>query len=174
MRMLTSYWPTRSLASDFFGEMDRVFDEVLKAPVAAYDERSFQPACEITESEEHYAMSVDLPGMRKEDIKVEMNGDVLTISGERKKETTSRQERVQRYEKAYGFFKRSFTLPTSIAADRIEAHYENGVLELCLPKTQLAKPRQINVQSGSGGLFNRFLGSKKVSADQKDDEAKVS
>lgn len=157
MRMLTPYFTTRSLASDFFDEMDRFFEGTPAnfSPRNFYDERTFHPACEVSESEDHYMMSVDLPGMKKEDIKIELNNNVLTISGERKREATP--------ERSYGFFKRGFTLSNSIESGRVEARYENGVLELYLPKTQAAKSRQIEIQSGKTGIFDKLLGSKKTS-----------
>lgn len=136
----------------------------------AYDERAFNPACEVVEAEEHYMMSVDLPGMRKEDIQINVTDNILTISGERKREFASdKKDRVQRFEKSYGFFKRSFTLPATIDAEKVEARYEDGVLEVYLPKTQLAKPRQIEVQSGkAGGIFEKLLGTKKSTSESKD------
>lgn len=170
MRMLTPNWAPRGLTSDLFDEMDRFFGDWnrLSPASVSYDERSFAPACEILEADDHYWMSVDLPGLRKEDIKIEMSDNTLSVSGERKREHTEKTQKVQRYEKSYGFFKRSFALPTSIQTDQVEARYENGVLELYLPKVQAAKPRQIEIQSGKGGIFGKLLGSKKNSSDLKD------
>jgi HSP20 family protein len=170
MRMLTPYWTNRSLASDLFDEMDRFFDDwAFRSPATrVYDERTFDPACEVSEAEDHFLMSVDLPGMKKEDIKIELTGDVLSISGERKRESHDSNRKVQRYERSYGFFKRSFTLPSSVEADKVEARYEDGVLELYLPKSQAAKSRQIEIQSGKGGIFGKLLGSKKSSQEIKD------
>ncbi|UOF00114.1 Hsp20/alpha crystallin family protein [Bdellovibrio reynosensis] len=141
MRTLATYWPTRTLSSNLLGEMDRLFTQ----PV--YDERSFSPVCEISEAEEHYLLSVDLPGMKKSDIKIELVDKLLTISGERKREVSEKKETVQRYEKSYGFFKRSFTIPSSVDAEKVEARYEDGVLELFIPKAASAKPRQIEIQT---------------------------
>lgn len=167
MRMLTPYLSNRGLASDLFDEMDRFFDDWGRmTPARAYDERSFAPACGVSESDEHYSMSVDLPGMRKEDIKIEMFNNMLTISGERRRESSEKDKKVQRYEKSYGFFKRSFTVPSSIEADKVEARYEDGVLELYLPKAQAAKPRHIEIQSGKSGIFDKLLGSKKNNQEQ--------
>ncbi|MGZ3774069.1 MAG: Hsp20/alpha crystallin family protein [Pseudobdellovibrionaceae bacterium] len=170
MKMITPYWTTHSFASDLIGEMDRFFGDGNRATPAegVYDERTFNPACEISELDGHYLMSVDLPGMRKENIKIEMSDNILTISGERKRESTEKNEKVQRYEKSYGFFKRSFTLPNSIEPENVEARYEDGVLELYLPKTQAAKPRYIEVQSGKSGFFDKFLSSKKSNQELKD------
>lgn len=168
MRILTPYFANRSLASDLFDEMDRFFDDWGPMPTKqVYDERNFNPACEVAETDEHYLMSVDLPGMKKEDIKIEMSDNVLTVSGERKRDSSGKTQRFQRYERSYGFFKRSFSLPSSIEADKVEARYEDGVLELYLPKTQAAKPRHIEIQSGKGGIFDKLLGSRKNSQELK-------
>lgn len=160
MRVITPYWTNRGLASDLLGEMDRFFEDWKSVDVQSriYDERTFNPACELVESSEHYLMSLDLPGLKKEDIKIELAEGLLTVSGERKRNTSSAEVKTQRHEKSYGFFKRSFNLPISIEADKVEASYESGVLELYLPKVQSAKPRQIQIQSEKGGFFNRLLG----------------
>jgi HSP20 family protein len=145
-----SNWSPTAFASELFEEVDRMFGDIGRTN-AAYDERSFDPVCEISENDQHYLMSVDLPGMKKSDIKIEMNDKVLTVSGERKREVTG---------KSYGFFKRSFHLPTTVDAEKIEARYEDGVLELYLPKVEAAKPRQIEIQAGKGGFFNKLLSPK--------------
>jgi HSP20 family protein len=102
MKMISPYWATRNISSDLFDEMDRAFDTFNNVFASrVYDERAFDPACEISETEDHYLMSVDLPGLKKEDIKIEMVGDNLVVSGERKREVNSNQKhRVQRYEKS--------------------------------------------------------------------------
>ncbi len=164
MRTITSNFATRSLASDLFEEMDRFWVDWNRVIPAAkvYDERDFDPACEVSESDEHYFMSVDLPGMKKEEIKIEVTDKTLTISGQRKRQSSDKSQKVQCYEKSYGFFKRSFALPATIESDKVEARYEDGVLELYLPKTQIARPRHIEIQSSHEGFFGRFLGSKKI------------
>lgn len=166
MRTITPYFMNRSLASELFDDMDRFFEDWNRftPTVQAYNDRAFNPACDISETDEHYLMSVDLPGMKKEDIKIEISGDTLTVSGERKFESAeNKKQKIQRYEKSYGFFKRSVTLSQAVEAEKIEARYENGVLELYLPKTQAAKPRHIEIQSGKTGIFDKLLGSNKKS-----------
>ncbi len=158
MRTVTPFWTTSRLTTDLFDDMDQVL-QTWANHRPAYDERAFNPPCEISETSDHYLMSVDLPGMKIEDIKIEVVDQVLTVSGERKREVS--ESKMQRYEKSYGFFKRSFTLPTSIQGDQVEARYENGVLELYLPKTQAAKPRKIEIQTGKSGIFDKLLESKR-------------
>ncbi|MCC2679440.1 MAG: hypothetical protein K0R29_2016 [Pseudobdellovibrio sp.] len=164
MRSLMPYWTSRNLVSDLFDEMDDYVSSVNRDWPSArtYDEQSFGPSCEISEADDHYSLSMDLPGMRQEDIKIEVHNNNLVISGERKREkSTDKNEKVQRYERSYGSFKRSFTLPTTVQDDKIEARYENGVLDLYLPKVAASKPRQIEVKTGKTGFFNRLTGSEK-------------
>lgn len=168
MRVITPYWTSRSLASDLWNEIGGELEQWMKQPVG-YSETRFDPATEFMEADDHYMMSVDLPGMKKDDIKIEVNDQVLTLSGERKREMESdKKYRFQRYEKAYGFFKHSFTIPTSIQIDQIEARYENGVLELYLPKKVTAQPRKVEIRTGQEGFFGKFLGGKKSSTSAKE------
>jgi HSP20 family protein len=167
MRTLTPFFTSRNLTSDLFREMDRMFDHLATPGLPVYDEREFSPASELTEEENHYLLSIDIPGMKKEDIKIEVADGTLVISGERKHERRENSNQVHRFEKAYGSFKRSFVLPNTINADKVEARYEDGVLELYLPKTEVAQARKIEIQSGKeGGIFDKLLGSKKDSAKQ--------
>lgn len=145
MRMLTP-WTSKNLTSDFFEDMNKFFDD-MATTTTSYDDRSFHPQCEMTETDDQYQMSVDLPGLKKEDIKIELSENILTVSGERRREVRSdKKEKIQRYEKSYGFFKRSFALPTVVEREKISAHFENGVLELEIPKAATAKPRLIEVK----------------------------
>ncbi|WP_413290436.1 Hsp20/alpha crystallin family protein [Bdellovibrio sp. HCB337] len=146
MRLLTSNWPTQS---DLFSEMDRLFGNFVSTPSnSSYDDRDFSPAAEVSESEEKFLMSIDLPGIKKEDIKIEIDQNVLKISGERKREAEAKENtKVHFYEKRYGVFKKSFTLPRSVDGAKIEARFENGVLEIQIPKTEVSKPRQIEILS---------------------------
>jgi HSP20 family protein len=118
----------------------------------------FNPACEIDEQDDHVLISVDLPCISKDEVKVEVVDNRLVISGERKHEKESKA----RSEKFYGRFERSFALPTAIDVDKIEARYENGVLELAVPKAESAKPRTIQIQSGKEGFLGRFLNKGKT------------
>lgn len=146
MRLVTPYWPTRRTApADIFAEMERMFDDLGQKPATKAAE-AFAPACEIWEDENHYFMSVDLPGVNKEEIKVEVNENNLTISGERKLEKKVGDERNAKYiERKYGAFSRIFTLPSTADCDKIEAHHENGVLNLSVPKTTVARTRKIEI-----------------------------
>lgn len=148
MRLLTPYWPQRRAANtDILNEMERMFDGFGRGTFDTKEAKSFLPACEISESESQYLMSVDLPGVKKDEIKIEVADNTLTISGERKAEKKEGDERNAQYiEKIYGKFTRTFTLPNTADADKIEATYEDGVLNLAIPKATTARTRKIEVQ----------------------------
>ena len=155
MRMLYPLNLSSHLMEDsIFSDFDRVVNAMVTPKVAKTV--GFRPACDIDESEDHYMLSFDMPGVKKEDLKIEVEGNNLIISGER--QSTSATYHSEKY---YGKFERSFTLPTSINAEKIEAHYEDGVLNIALPKAEHAKPRSIQIQTSGQGLFGKLLGSKK-------------
>lgn len=163
MRLITPTWTNQNFAnSDLFDQMERFFEDLPSVGTGRfYDERNFTPATDISENDDSYTISFDIPGMKKEDIKIEIDSNILMISGERKRENkTDKKDKIQRFEKTYGFFKRSFSLPQGIDPNGIQANYENGVLELALPKTAEAKPRRIEIQSGKNGFMSKLLGTK--------------
>lgn len=158
MRILTPYWTHAPVTSNFFDEVDRVFADIAKGTSVARTTRSFNLVGEIAEDKEHYLMSFDLPGLKKEDIKIEMKENILTLSGERKPEERAEGlKNVHVFERAYGAFKKSFSLPTTVNAEKIEAQYENGVLKLYLPKTPVAQSKTIEINSEKGNFFGKSL-----------------
>lgn len=168
MRMLSplsTNWSRRALTpslmvGDVFEDFDRIVDSLMTPTYA--NTVGFLPTCDINETKEHYLVSFDMPGVKKEDIKIEVKENTLYISGERQKEIKEANgEATLRHERAYGKFERTFELPSTINAEKIEAHYDNGVLNIALPKAEAAKGRTVQIQSGDGGFFNKLLGSKK-------------
>jgi HSP20 family protein len=172
MRIITPFLTTRTLGSDMWSDMDLLFDEFSHfSALPSYDERQFDQqfgtATEFVEENEHYMLSVDMPGLKKDDIKIEVQENTLNISGERKRETLPNKN-VQRAEKFYGQFKRSYTLPNIINADQIEAHYQDGVLQILMPKAPAAQAKKIEIQTGKSGFFDKLLNVKKSSQEQKE------
>ena len=104
------------------------------------------PPADIFEEDNAIRIMAEVPGVRPEDVKLTVENNVLTIQGSKQQVAEERAERVHRYERTYGAFERSFTLPTTVDANSIKASYENGVLTVTLPKVERAKPRQIEVQ----------------------------
>jgi HSP20 family protein len=128
-------------------EINRMFDGLFRTSWQG-DELSgaWAPAVDIAEKADSYAVNVELPGVAKEDVKITMHDNVLTIRGEKKQEQESREANYQRVERTYGSFSRSFTLPTGVKAGDVEATYKDGILNILLPKAEEAKPKQIEVK----------------------------
>lgn len=103
------------------------------------------PPVDVAEEGDNLILKAELPGMKEEDIEIEFENGVLTLKGERSFETDKSERNYHRIERSYGKFVRSFNLPRSVDADAIEANYENGVLEITIPKREEAKPRQIRI-----------------------------
>lgn len=104
------------------------------------------PPVDVLEEKDVVRIAAELPGVKAGDVKISMENNVLTIRGEKRQTAEEKTERVHRYERCYGVFERSFTVPTTIDADGIKAAYEDGVLTVTLPKVERAKPRQISVE----------------------------
>jgi HSP20 family protein len=103
------------------------------------------PAVDVWETEEELVLSFDLPGIEEEKISVEVDDSVLTVSGEREKTDEYSGERFYRFERRYGTFQRSVTLPAGADESKIKAAYTNGVLEVRVPKPEEAKPKRIQI-----------------------------
>ena len=123
----------------FFPLASRFFEESLM-------EGEWQPAVDISEDKNNFYINAEIPGMKKEDIKIEIQGDQLVISGERKLEKEEKKENYHRIERYYGNFCRSFVLPDTVAKDKISATYKDGILQIKLPKTEKAKPKAIEIK----------------------------
>lgn len=119
-------------------EVEKIFDAFSKS-------NGWSPATEIIDEEKAFILSMDIPGIRKEDLDIEVKENKLYVSGERKQQERDEKSGVMRSEKRYGKFSRAFTLPQNVNADLIEARFENGVLEIALPKEEKAQPRKITI-----------------------------
>lgn len=137
---------TRNLV-DFRDEMDRLLDTFLTTrPVATPN--AWVPAVDVEETSDGFVFRADLPGVESKDVKVSLTADVLTIRGERKRETKSTEGDVHRTERVFGSFERSFTLPSPVRGDQVKATVRDGVLEVRVPKAEEARVREIEVQVG--------------------------
>jgi HSP20 family protein len=106
----------------------------------------WSPLVDITEDEKEYLVKAELPEMKKEEIKINVQDDVLSISGERRYEKEEKGKKYHRVERAYGSFMRSFTLPEDADGSKVSAEYKDGVLNVRLPKSEKAKPKAIEVK----------------------------
>jgi HSP20 family protein len=128
----------------------RLFDQPFEAllhtePPAAMP---WRPLADVSEAKEGFTVKVELPGMKQEDIAVSVEENVLSVKGERKRETETNEEGYSRIERVHGSFERQFTFPTTVDMDRIHATYRDGVLEIRLPKKEEAKPKTVKIQTG--------------------------
>jgi HSP20 family protein len=144
--------PWRSLLGDwpFAGRLARPWDELLQAnPWAGRPGAGgLVPAMDVSENDEHYAISVELPGARKEDVHVELHEGVLTVRGEKTSEREEKKERSRYVERCYGSFSRSLRLPPDANPERLDASFKDGVLSITIPKTEEPKPRTIAIKAG--------------------------
>lgn len=138
--------PFRDLG-DLSEEVNRVFGRSFLPSrwVARGHGGEWLPEVDITEEKDHILVRADLPGMKQEEISVEVDDGMLTIKGERTRESESKEGKTYRIERSSGSFLRSFTLPAGVDASKVNAAYKNGVLEVTLPKREEAKTKQIKV-----------------------------
>jgi len=130
-------------------EMDRMFDNFFRGGEFEEAEHAltrWSPDVDIAETDDAFVVKAELPGITKDDVKITLRDNVLTIKGEKKQEKEMKKENYHRVERCYGAFQRSFTLPATVKADKIEATYKDGVLTLTLPKVEEAKPKEIEVK----------------------------
>ena len=121
--------------------MGRAFPETEEASTA-----SWVPMVDIFEEPEVLRITAEIPGVKPEDVKISVEGNLVTIEGTKAQVAEEKTERVHRYERTYGSFVRSFTLPATVDAEQIKAKYEMGVLTLSLPKVEKARARQVKVE----------------------------
>lgn len=127
--------------------MERLFEEFFPT-VRREEEREYlwAPAVDVYENDKAYIVEVDLPGLKKEDVKVTLQNNVLTIQGERRLTREGKGVDYHRQERFYGKFLRSFTLPETVDADKVSAEFKDGVLRLTLPKREPSAGRVIEVK----------------------------
>ena len=130
------------------GEMNRLFDDFFGVPRKAEDQDRLRwtPRVNIEEINDHFEITAELPGLGREDVKIEIKDRVLTLTGEKKAENEKRDRNVYLFERAYGNFCRTFTLPDNVDAEKIGAEFKNGLLRIDIPKTEEAKPKEIEVK----------------------------
>lgn len=106
---------------------------------------SWLPPCDVFEDKNSVKIVAEIPGVDAEDVKISLENNLLTLRGEKQQQAESQAERVHRYERSYGVFERTFSLPTSVDPEKIDAQYAKGVLTITIPKAERARPREIPV-----------------------------
>lgn len=144
--MTITRWSPTSELMRMHDQLNRLFDESAERGTDLHY-GSWSPAVDLREEDYQYVLHADMPGMKKDDIDIHVENNVLTITGERRFESEAKKDNYHRIERAYGKFVRSFTLPARVVADAISAGYRDGVLEVAIPKAEESKPKKIAIKS---------------------------
>jgi len=148
VQSLTRWDPFAEMA-DLRREMDHIFGEFFgRTPSSmAATEAMWSPLVDIHETKDSFLLMAELPGVKQEDVEVSVEGDTLTLKGERKRETEVKEDQYHRIERSYGRFERSILLPSVVDPNRVKATYRDGVLEVQLPKKEEAKPKAVKIEA---------------------------
>jgi len=136
------FWGLEGLRHD----MDRLFDSFLGRMPSEEYATMWIPAVDVEETKDSLVVRAEIPGMKKEDIKIQTVGEGLVISGERRHEAEEKDRHFHRVERTYGKFQRAFALPVEVEPDKAKASYKDGVLEITFPKSEKAKAEEIEVK----------------------------
>jgi len=149
MTLITRWDPFREFVT-LQDRMNRLFRESHgpEGRDEALATSTFSPAVDVYEDEHNVTLKIEVPGIDEKDIDVRIENNTLTVHGERKFEKEEKEENYRRVERQYGSFTRTFTLPTTVDAEKVQADYDKGVLKIQLPKKAEAKPKQIKVNVG--------------------------
>ena len=139
--------PTRDL-STIREDMNRLFDSFfseLPERRRGLLEGEWVPSVDVAETDDEIVITVELPGVKQDDVDITVTDDILILKGKKEEEKEIKKENYHRVERSYGSFQRSISLPTGVQADKAKATYNNGVLNVTVPKTEEAKPKQIKI-----------------------------
>jgi HSP20 family protein len=150
---LIRWEPVREL-NTIQNEMNRLFNTFFESPSSQggspAQSRRWLPAMDLVERGDEFVLRADLPGVPENEVNIELEDNVLTISGERKSEHEERTDGYYRLERASGSFSRSLTLPDGVDPEKVQASFDNGVLEVRIPKPEQRKPRKVTISAGGG------------------------
>lgn len=151
---LVGWDPTRELDS-LQGEMNRLFSTFFDTPEGGANgngtARRWIPPMDLVETQDHFVLKADLPGMGEQDVNIELDNNVLEIAGERRTEHEEQHEGFYRLERATGAFSRALTLPDGIDPEAVAAAFDNGVLTVRIPKPEQSKPRRVKIGVAGAG-----------------------
>jgi HSP20 family protein len=151
---ITRWDPFRDVAT-LQNRLNSLFQEYNRGEGDAVSTAAFVPPVDIYEDEHKIVLKLEVPGMKQEDLDIQLENDTLTVRGERKFEKEEKEENFHRIERRYGSFYRSFTIPNTVNTEDVKADYDAGVLQIQLAKKVEAKPKQIKVQVGSAAAASK-------------------
>jgi HSP20 family protein len=148
MSNLTRWEPMREMVT-LRDAMDRLFDDAFTRPWGLADGRRglSMPAVDMFQTEDDVVVKLAVPGMKPEDVQISVTGDTLSIKGEVKEETDTKEKAYHMREQRWGAFERTLTLPTAVRSEKAQAEFENGILTVTLPKAEEVKPKTITVKA---------------------------
>ncbi len=156
-------WEPAAELGTIQNEMNRLFNTFFDQPAQTGRgngaTRRWLPPMDVVETADHYVLRADLPGLSDEDVNVQLEDNVLTISGERKAEHVDQQEGYYRLERAFGSFSRSLTLPDGVDSDNVQAGFDRGVLEIRVPKPEQKKPKTVQITLGANPDIKKTIES---------------
>lgn len=143
---LVRWTPFRDLM-DIQNEVNRLFNTYATGSSQSRESGQviWQPLVDIAETEDEITVTAEIPGMNKEDVKISIQDNVLSLKGEKKRETEEKAANLHRVERLYGSFERAFSLPSTVQTDKVMAEYKDGLLTIRLPKAEDAKPKEIDI-----------------------------
>ena len=144
IRRTSNLWDPFDLVTDLQGEVNRLFNRNLIRKNGW--EHAFEPEVDVIEEKDHFLVRADIPGIKREELDIKVEGQLLTIRGERKQEKETKEKNYFASERFYGAFTRMIELPVGVKADQVKATYKDGVLEIDLPKAEGAKAKQITIE----------------------------
>lgn len=140
-------WDPFKEISSLREEIDRLFDTFFGRQTSMVSGEAFWvPAVDVEETESEYIVKAELPGLKKEDIKISITDDTLTISGERKMQKEEKGKTYHRIEMNYGKFERTIRFPSEVLPDKAKASYKDGILSITIPKSEKAKAKELEIQ----------------------------
>lgn len=168
--LIPSRFLNSPLSSNFFRRMDRLIEDFMNefSDIGAREGvlQTFEPPCDLMETDDNYNICIDLPGMHAKDVNVEVMGNTVSVWGERKFERKTEKGGTQYHERRLGAFERRIQLPENVNAEKIQANFDAGVLTLTLPKVGHAQKKKINIIESASHAGEVKIESKKESASE--------
>lgn len=127
--------------------MDRLFDDAFTRPLRMYDRDLSMPAVDMYQTDNEVVVKAAIPGIKADDVQINVTGEVLTIKGETKEKEETKDKAYHIREQRWGMFERTIALPTDVVADKAKAEFENGILTITLPKAEEVKPKTISIKT---------------------------
>lgn len=142
-------WDPFKELDEFHSRMTRLFDEVFGKPTSLRPERAgeWSPCVDVFETDKEFVIKADLPGLDKKDVEIEVKNNILTIKGEKKKESELKEGNYYVLERSFGTFSRSFNMPDIADTQKTSAKFKNGILELKIPKKESVKPVKVKIEA---------------------------